>query len=337
MEIIRRNIKVLVTDDDYAQRLILRVTLEKDGYIVFEAENGAQAIEILSDEPDIRLLLTDLAMPTMDGYELIKHIRNTSLRYIYIIVLTSMDDRESLLKALSLGADDYLIKPVYSDELKLRLESGMRLLKLESQEELIFSMAKLTEYRSEETGYHLERVSHYTRILARDLSREKPSLRLTTSLADEISRVSPLHDIGKVAIADHILHKPGKLSWEEFEIMKSHTTIGGKMLKEIYENTRSPYLWLGYEIAMFHHERWDGNGYPCGLVGENIPIASRIMAIADVYDALTSERSYKKALPHETAKKIIIEGRGVHFDPDVVDSFLRLEPQWLKIKERFKD
>lgn len=337
MEASVRKVKVLVADDDKAQCLILRTSLEADGYDVREAENGLHALEKLSEEPDIRFLLTDLAMPEMDGYELIRSVRERELHYTYIIVLTSMDDRHSLLKALSLGADDYLTKPVFPDELKLRLRGGTRLIKLETQEELIFSMAKLAEYRSEETGFHLERVSHYTRIIAMDISKHHPELGLSPIMANEISRVSPLHDIGKVAIPDGILHKPGKLTEEEWETMKTHTTVGGQLLRNIYENTSSNYLWLGYEVAMFHHERWNGRGYPRGLSGEDIPISARIMAIADVYDALTSERCYKEAFSHETAMSLILKDKGEHFDPKVVDSLLRQEDIWLEVKLKYQD
>jgi len=313
------------------------MNLEKEGYEVLEAENGLEAIEKLSEDIDIRLLLTDLEMPEMNGYELIQAVRKMELRYTYIIVLTSVDDRKSLLKALALGADEYLTKPVFPDELKLRINSGIRLIKLESQEDLVFAMAKLSEYRSEETGFHLERTQHYTKILARDLSSHYPELKFSHSAADEISRVCSLHDLGKVAIPDKILHKPGRLTNEEFDLMKSHTSIGGKLIKEIYEKTRTTPLWFAYEIAMFHHERWNGKGYPEGLSGETIPLAARIMALADVYDAITSKRCYKDASNHEEVKNIILKEKGEHFDPKVVDSFLRQEAAWIEIANKFKD
>ncbi|QTA90074.1 HD domain-containing phosphohydrolase [Desulfonema magnum] len=332
----RKMTKVLVTDDDMAQRLLLRACLETDGYEVWEAEDGSEAVDKLASEPDIRLLLTDLNMPKMDGYELIRTIREKELRYTYIIILTSMNDRESLLRGLSVGADDYLTKPVFPDELKLRLRGGTRLLKLESQDLLIFSMAKLAEYRSQETGFHLERVSHYTRLIARDISKNHPELRLSLSMADEIGMVSSLHDIGKVAIPDRILHKPGRLTLEECSVMKTHTTIGGEIIKDIYDMTGSLYLWLAHEIAMYHHERWDGRGYPLGLAGEDIPISGRIMALADVYDALNSKRCYKDPFPYEKVRGIILQERGHHFDPKVVDAFLRQEDACLAIKQRFR-
>lgn len=329
--------KILVVDDDPAQRLLLKMCLQKDHYSVAEAAHGAEAYTILEKEPDIRLVITDLDMPVMNGFDLINEVRDSDLRYRYIIVLTSAEDQGSLVRALSLGADDYIAKPVRPDEILLRVEGGIRLLRLEIQEELILSMAKLAEYRSDETGYHLERVQFYTRTLGRDLSEKHPELKITKQLAEEFSRVSPLHDIGKVAIPDSILHKPGKLTMDEFEIMKNHATIGGQLLKDIYTKTGSSYLKIAYEAAMYHHERYNGGGYPSGLKGENIPMVARVVALADMYDAMTSERCYKKAFSHETAKKIIVAEKGEHLDPKMVDSFLAREEEWLAIRERFKD
>jgi putative two-component system response regulator len=329
--------KVLVTDDDRVQRLVLRKTLEAEGYEVHEAVNGAKALKILSDHPDIRILLTDIVMPEMDGYDLIRSVRNNALRYMYIIVLTAKDDKASLVQALSLGADDFLTKPVFPDELKLRIRGGARLLKLEGHEELIFSMVQLSEFRSSETGYHLERVRAYSKLLAHHLRKHHPELKLTRGVADEIAKVSPLHDIGKVAIPDYILHKLDKLTSEEWVIMKTHSDIGGKMLRNIYEKTGHSYLWIAYEIAMYHHEKWDGTGYPEGLTGENIPISARIIALADAYDALTTKRCYKNAFSHETAKSIIIEGKGHHFDPMIADAFLALEEAFSEVRNEFAD
>lgn len=329
--------RILLVDDDPSQRTLLHMCLEQANYSVVEAGDGAEALTILKNEPDLRLIVTDLDMPVSNGFELIENVRQDHFRYSYIIVLTSFEDKDSLVKALSLGADDYIAKPVMPDELRLRLESGIRLLRLEIQEELILSMAKLAEYRSDETGYHLERVQHYTRTLGRDIARKYPHLGITSNMAEEFSRVSPLHDIGKVAIPDSILHKPGKLTREEFEIMKTHATIGGDLLKEIYTSSGSPYLKVAYEVAMYHHERYNGSGYPEGLVGEDIPIAARIVALADMYDAMTSERCYKKAFRHEEVKKIIVRERGEHLDPKLVDSFLAQEDLWLAIRDRFKE
>lgn len=331
------NYKILIADDDAAQRTLLRMCLEKGQFTVFEAQNGADAYEILDQEQDVRLVITDLDMPVMNGFQFIEKVRKEDLRYRYIVVLTSLEEKRSLIKALSLGADDYLAKPVMPEELLLRVETGVRLLRLEIQEELILAMAKLAEYRSDETGYHLERIQHYTRTLARDMVKKHPELNISLPLAEEIARVSPLHDIGKVAIPDAILHKPGKLTPEEFKVMKTHPVIGGQLLKDILNRSGSPYLKVAYEVAMFHHERYNGMGYPTGLRGEEIPVAARIVALADMYDAMTSERCYKKAFSHEEAKRIIVEERGEHLDVRMVDSFLAQEDIWLAIAARFAD
>lgn len=329
--------KILIVDDDPAQRTLLNMCLEQGHFKVIEAENGSQAYEILDREQDVRLVITDLDMPVMSGFQLIRKVREADLRYRYMVVLTSSEEKESLVKALSLGADDYIAKPVMPEELLLRVESGVRLLRLEIQEELILSMAKLAEYRSDETGYHLERIQHYTRTLARDLAGKHPELGISLPLAEEFARVSPLHDIGKVAIPDAILHKPGKLTPEEFEVMKTHAMIGGQLLEDIQNKSGSLYLRVAYEVAMFHHERYNGKGYPKGLKGEDIPVAARIVALADMYDAMTSERCYKEAFSHEKTKKIIVEERGEQLDPRMVDSFLAQEDIWLAIAARFDE
>jgi putative two-component system response regulator len=193
------------------------------------------------------------------------------------------------------------------------------------------------EFRSEETGYHLERVRRFTRIAARDFAVFHPEYQLSLSIADEIALVSPLHDIGKIALPDHILHKPGRLTTEEWEQMQQHTIIGGDLLESLYRKNRTPYLRFAFEIAKYHHEHWDGNGYPEGLRGEEIPLAARIMALADVYDALTTCRSYKAAFSHDEAREFILERSGSQFDPRIVDGFIRQEYEWQAVKERFQE
>ncbi len=332
-----RMASILLVEDDAAQRGLLRMILEREGYHIIEAVDGQQAFEISEHESDIRMIITDLHMPKMGGLELIRKIRERQIRYTYIIVLTSTGDKSSAVNALSVGADDFLRKPALPEELRLRTSNGFRLLNLESTEELIFAMAKLSEYRSEETGYHLERVQHYIRVLARDVVEHCPELQITSPLAEEIAWVSSLHDIGKVAIADAILHKPGKLTPEEHDKIKEHVKIGGDLLRAIYEKTGSHGIKTAYEIARYHHERFDGTGYPDGLAGDEIPVSARIMALADIYDALTSERSYKKARSHEETRDIILEERGRHLDPRLVDAFLRQEEFWKIIREKFAD
>jgi putative two-component system response regulator len=330
-------LSILVADDDEHQRVLLQMLLEKEGYNLFLAEDGEEALKIYEANPSIRLVITDLEMPKMDGFGLVASIREQQLRYTYIIVLTSIDDKKSLISALSKGADDFLIKPAMEEELQLRIENGMRLLRQQSQDELILALAKLSEYRSDETGFHLERVQHYTHILAMDLSDHCPELKITHTIAEEIAKVSPLHDIGKVAIPDSILHKPGKLTNDEFDTMKKHAMIGGSILEEIFIKTKSPYLKIAFELTAYHHEKFNGTGYPSQLAGEDIPVAARIMALADVYDALTSKRCYKKSFSHEAARNIIVQERGEHFDPKVVESFIRQEIKWNSIRDRYQD
>ena len=324
-------------DDDLVQRALVRMLLEGEGYGVEEAPDGNVAFDLLRKDSDLKFLVTDLNMPGMDGFELLQRVREKSVRYVYVIVLTASEDRDSLLRALSLGADDYLLKPVHPEELMLRIKAGERLLKLESHEELMFAMAKLAEYRSPETGFHLERVMHYSRILGRDIVNHCPELELTAAEAEEIARLSPLHDIGKVAISDSILNKPGKFTEEELELMKTHTTAGGDLIKDIYDKIGSPYLRFAYEIVMYHHERWDGTGYPEGLSGDDIPLSARIVALADVYDAISCKRCYKEARPHHEVKKIIAAEKGKHFDPRVVEAFLRQEEAFIATRERYKE
>jgi putative two-component system response regulator len=336
MPITGANTKVLVVEDEITQRRILQAKLQKEGYQVIEAVDGRQGLQAFLDDPEIRLVLTDLSMPEMDGYQLIQALRENESHYTYIIVLTANDDKGSLVKALSLGADDYLTKPVCQNELSIRMVGGRRLLRLEGQDEIIMAMVKMAGARSDETGTHLDRVRAYTKILALDLCTTNPELKLNRSWAEDVARVSPLHDIGKVAIADDILKKPGRLTEEAMELMKTHTTIGGDILQEIHKRTGSSYLKLAYEVARCHHEKWDGSGYPEGLQGNAIPLAARIIALADTFDALTTKRCYKEAFPYEKAKSIILEGRGGHFDPMVLDAYLRHEAEWLAELNRYQ-
>lgn len=329
--------KILIVEDETVQRRILRLQLEKQGYEVYEAEDGRQGLKACRENPQVRLVVTDLMMPNMDGFELIESIRKQETNYTYIIVLTAREDKESVVRALSLGADDFITKPFSQDELNLRLSGGLRLLKLESHEELVFSLTKLAAYRSGETGSHLHRVREYCLLLALDLLENHPELGLTRSGAEEIAKMSPLHDIGKVGIPDSILHKPGKLSHEEFELMKTHAQLGGDLLREIYDQAGAPFLLLAYEIAMHHHERWDGTGYPAGLKGEQIPLSARIMALADVFDALISRRCYKDAISFAETREIILAEKGRHFDPMIVDAFCRHDQEWLAVVRKYDE
>ncbi len=336
----QEKINILVVDDDPVQRMLVHACLAGSNYNIQEAANGKEALSLFEESSGAecpRIVLTDLNMPIMNGLELIKELRAHEVYYTYIIVLTTNEASESVVESLSCGADDFVQKPIKPEELELRLKSGLRLLRLENFQQMIFTLAKLSEYRSDETGFHLERVERYTRLLAKDLCGRYPELDISRKIAEEIAIVSPLHDIGKVAIADNILHKPGQLTEEEFIIMKTHAGIGGKLLLDAYNHNKTVYSKLAYEVAMYHHEKFDGSGYPDGLSGRDIPLSARIVALTDAYDAMTSKRCYKDAFPHEKVKDIIIQGRGTHFDPMIVDSFLANEDMFITIKDKYRD
>jgi len=337
LQLLTQKDKVLVVDDSSSQRRLLRKQLEADGFAVLEAREGSEALKIIETTPDLHLVITDIGMPGMDGYELIEAIRDKPHLALYIVVITVLTDEDAPVKSLRLGANDFLIKPVRHKELNLRLRNGMHLIRLESQDELIFSMAQLADHRSPETGKHLDRVQSFTRLLGRQLVKSYPELRMTESIAADISRFSPLHDIGKVAIPDQVLNKQGKLTPEEFTLMKDHAKIGGDLISTILRRTASRSLRLAFELTMYHHEKWDGSGYPIGLSGKDIPISARIMALADVYDALTSDRVYKKALSREEAKAIIVSSAGSHFDPVLVATFEILEDKFHQLREELQD
>jgi putative two-component system response regulator len=328
---------VLVVDDESGSRRLAARTLQEAGYSVTTAQDGREALEILR-RGHHRLVVSDWRMPRMDGVALCRAVRGGEFaRYIYFIMLTGQTSTDETIEGLSAGADDYIGKPFNPAELILRVNIGRRILGLETRDMTIFALAKLAESRDPETGAHLERVRSYCRVLAQHL-RDTP--QFCTQVDDEyvglIYQTSPLHDIGKVAIPDLILLKPGRLTQEEFEIMKTHTTHGARTLDAVLaEFPGAPFLEMARDIALAHHERYDGRGYPRGLAGEQIPLAARIMALADVYDALTSRRVYKDAYSHDTAQAMIVEESGTHFDPALVEAFVAQLPQFVAIHEQF--
>ncbi len=331
--------RVLVVEDDDVSAEILTNLLESFGYEVDVAGNGRVALKLIRTGR-YRLVVSDWEMPEMSGVEFCRELRGRSWSsYIYVILVTSYDKVENLVEGLDAGADDFLTKPLQPEELRVRLRAGERILARESRDMVIFAMARLVESRSPETGTHLERMREYCRILGNELSHwDKFAQKVDGEYVALLYLTSPLHDIGKVGIPDHVLLKPGKLTPEEFEIMKEHAVIGGKTLgaaARAYPEVQM--LSMACEIALTHHERYNGTGYPHGLSGENIPLCGRITALADVYDALTSKRVYKDIMSHEEARKIIIEGSGTHFDPDIVDAFLRREDEFIDVARRIQE
>jgi putative two-component system response regulator len=326
---------VLVVDDDDVTATILEHSLSQFGYTVTVARNGREAFKMIR-KGEIRMVVSDWCMPEMSGVELCREIRHRfSGSYVYIILLTSNNRTQDVVEGLNAGADDYITKPFQPEELQVRLRVGERILSLESRDLTIFALAKLAESRDPDTGAHLERIREFCRIMAEELSyADPPPPEVDGDFVQMIYLTSPLHDIGKVGVPDSILLKPGRLDEEEFEIMKRHAAIGGETLEALTaSHPDARFLHMARDIAWTHHERYDGSGYPRGLAGEDIPLCGRIVAVADVYDALTSRRVYKEAYGHETAVSIICEGRGTHFDPNIVDAMLRREDDFRRLRE----
>jgi len=349
-------VTILAVDDDSMNLEMLEVMLSELECKIFKANNGRQAIEILESEAAIDVVLLDLEMPVMDGYETIKHIKQSfNWRDIPVIVVTA--GTHEVTRTLAMGANDFIAKPYNPEELRLRVMNHVRSKKLsdlakdmnrvleeevvkktaalqnalnlskEAEYEISLRLGKAAEFRDQETGMHTKRISELSKHLA-----------LLAGLPDdqcEVLRIaSPLHDVGKIGIPDRILLKPGKLDQTEFDIIKLHTVIGGKILSE---SERYPVLAAGSIIALQHHEKWDGSGYPIGLRGEEIHHFARIVSIVDVFDALTSERPYKKAFSLEKTTEIMIDGKGSFFDPQLLELFFENFDQFVGIKNELVD
>jgi putative two-component system response regulator len=331
--------RILIVDDDELSRELLRHALREAGYKVKSAANGREALDILR-RTSCRMVISDWNMPEMDGVQLCREIRAGDFSsYVYTILLTSRDQDSDIVEGLSAGADDFITKPFNPAELCVRVRAGERVLSLETRDLALFAMAKLAESRDWETGAHLERIRNYCRVIAQDLTTQ-PKFRdvVNAEYIRLIYQTSPLHDIGKVGIPDSVLLKPGRLSDAEFAIMKKHTIIGARTLNAaLRKHPRARFLRMARDIALTHHEHYDGTGYPRGKAGEEIPLCGRITAVADVYDALTTKRVYKEALTHQVAHSILVNEAGKHFDPDIVQSFLRTEDRFLAIRARLEE
>ncbi|MDR1841165.1 MAG: response regulator [Holophagales bacterium] len=358
--------KKLMLIDDNTTNLSVGKSALQDTYDVLTVNSGERALQLLEKiTPD--LILLDVDMPGMDGYETIRRIKaNEAMSHIPVIFLTAKDDVNSELDGLSLGAVDYIAKPfsvplllkrielhLLVEEQKNRLEEQKDRLQdfndnlqkmveqktekiMQLQDIFITTFSELVEFRDEDTGGHIARTQLYLKALAEKMIEK--NIYPGAIEAKDIKwlvQSSQLHDVGKINISDHILNKPGKLSPEEFEIMKRHTTIGKEAIAKIVDKVEeSEFLKHASIMAFSHHERWDGKGYPLGLAGEEIPIQGRLMAIADVYDALISERSYKPSFTHETAVEIIVAGRGTQFDPFLVDLFQEISTDFYEISKK---
>jgi putative two-component system response regulator len=331
-------VRILIVDDSDIALALLEKSLVQGGHVVDTAHNGGEALEWVRKGMH-RLIISDWDMPGMDGLELCRRVREVSPTYVYFILVTSHNSTADVVTGLSTGADDFITKPFNPAELLVRVRAGERVLSLESRDMAIFAMAKLTESRDQETGQHLERVRSYAQLLARRLM-ESPKFRhlIDDKFVRLIYETSPLHDIGKVAIPDCILRKPAKLDAAELATMRTHTTLGKATLDSALQKfPDAEFLRFARDIVAAHHERFDGTGYPNGLAGDEIPLCARIVAVADVYDALTSDRVYREAMSHDEAREIIIGGSGSHFDPDVVEAFLELSDTFARVARSLAD
>lgn len=327
--------RILVVEDDPIAGEILAELLRSQGHEVSIAGDGEEALEMMRVNP-FPIVISDWDMPRVNGEELCRTIRaNEWGMYVYFILLTGHDDKQSNIRGYESGADDFVSKPFDPDEVLARLRVAQRILQLETHDVTIFALAKLAESRDTDTGKHIERVQAYCQVLAERMLRSGHWPEMNAAFVRLLFQTSPLHDIGKVAIPDAVLLKPGKLSPTEFELMKTHTTCGADTLAAAAgQRPKAAYLEMARQIALSHHEKWDGSGYPQGLVGEEIPLAARVVAVADVYDALTSRRQYKDAYSHEMARNIILDGAGTHFDPEIIEVFREVEMQFAAIRNR---
>lgn len=353
---------ILVIDDTPGNLSLLNQLL-RTHYRVKLANSGQRGLELATLAPP-DLILLDIMMPEMDGYEVFEHLKADPVtRRIPVIFLTAKSGTEDEERGLAIGAVDFIHKPIAPSVVLARVRTHLQIRNWQTfledksdwlqkevearvsevsrlQEATIRVMVSLAEFRDECTGNHIRRTQTYVRLLAEYLSRQpRDAAFLTPEQIDRIAKASPLHDIGKIAIPDYILLKPGKHTPEEFAIMKTHSVKGESMLQQSLREMGGDNAMLAFacQIARSHHERWDGSGYPDGLAGESIPLAARLMAVADVYDALRSRRPYKKELSHAEAVALIVAGQGSQFDPLLVEAFLAQEAAFGEIATKLAD
>ncbi len=325
----RKKHSLLLVDDEATNLQLLRHTLQHEYRLIF-AKDGKTALKLAQQEqPD--LILLDIMMPDMSGYDVCEQLKNIqALRHVPIIFVTALSDSGDEEKGFALGAVDYITKPFNPAIVKARVRTHLSLVQaeevLETRLQIVQCLGKAAEYRDNETGMHILRISHFARTIAK-------AIGFSDEQADELLHAAPMHDVGKIGIPDAILLKPGKLTAEEWEVMRQHPAIGARIIGE----HKSSLLQLAANIALCHHEKWDGSGYPNGLAGEDIPLEARIVSLVDVFDALTSVRPYKKAWPIEEALEFIRDQSGSHFDPMLVDVFINCLPEILRIRDRWAD
>ncbi|HZF70425.1 HD-GYP domain-containing protein [Sulfuricurvum sp.] len=332
--------KILIVDD-LPENLMMLMNILKEDYSVIAATNGAKAIELATLDPKPDIILLDIMMPDMDGYEVCRYLqKDIQTRDIPIIFITAKTEADDEAKGLDLGAVDYIGKPVVPAIVRARVRNHLELKRhrnhleelvaqrtyqlKKAQESVIEAMGMVAEHRDPETGSHISRTKAYVNLISLELAKlPKYKKVLTPRIIELVTNAAPLHDLGKIAISDSILLKEGPLTPEEWEIMKTHPLIGEETINMAEQKFKdNDTLLIAKDIAGAHHEKWNGTGYPRGLKGENIPLWGRIMAVADVYDAIISHRSYKKAMSHKSAISYLLEKKGTQFDPEIIDAFM---------------
>ena len=339
--------KILIVDDAKFNRDILKEFLGET-YDYLEAENGNQAVQIMEENPGIDLMLLDINMPQMDGFEVLKWMKlSQCIEETPVIMISSEEAVETMRKAYEMGITDYITRPFDSVIVKKRVQNTLGLYanqkrlinvvvdqvyeKEENNNIMIRILSNVLGSRNSESSEHILHIRTATKMMLRQLLKTTDAYHLTETDIAIITTASSLHDIGKIRIPEEILNKPGRLTDEEFKIMKTHSEIGASMIRDMHFLQNHPLVHTAWEICRWHHERWDGNGYPDGLKGEEIPISAQMVSIADVYDALTSERCYKKAFDHDTAIKMILDGQCGQFNPVLLKCLKELSLQFSKM------
>ncbi|MCO7208364.1 MULTISPECIES: response regulator [Pseudoalteromonas] len=319
--------RILVVDDEPANLKVIREVLANDYRLSF-AKSGELALQLIENEPP-KLILLDIMMPDMSGFEVCKVLKaNPKTAHIPVIFVTALSHEQDESEGFALGAVDYITKPISPAIVRARVKNHLSLVQAEQLQlahiDLIQRLGRAAEYKDTDTGEHIARMSRYSKVLAL-------AYGMSEYEAEQLKQAAPMHDVGKIGIPDSVLLKPGRLNETEYEHMKQHALIGAKIL----ENSTSPLLQLAHKLALEHHEKWDGTGYPYGLKGEEISIEGRIVTIADVFDALTSKRPYKKAWSVEEALDLLKDEAGKHFDPQLVDLFIGQIDSIIEIKNTY--
>ena len=330
---------ILIVDDSALNRMVLIEILGKENYTFLEAENGQQAVELLDCHPEVDLLLLDITMPEIDGFGVLEIMNQYHWIEETPVIMISAEDAYSFIeRAYDLGASDYITRPFDARVVCRRVSNALmlyakqkRLVQMVAEQvyekekvsnTMISILSHIVEFRNNESGLHVVHIRTITELLLRRLREKTDRYPLTEADISLISTASALHDIGKINIPEQILNKPGRLTKEEFEIVKTHSAVGEHMLRQIPFNQNEPLVKVAREICRWHHERWDGRGYPDGLKGDEIPISAQVVSLADVYDALTSERCYKAAFDHETALNMIVNGECGAFNPLLLECLM---------------